>query len=130
MSQENVVVARRAYDHLARTGEFPWEDIDPAVEVHDPPLTPDAKLYRGHQGLAEALSNLEEAFDELRFKAEEFYDAGEDVVVFLRMLGRGKGSGATVDAAVAHVVTVRDEKAIRIRVLDRATALKAAGLQE
>jgi hypothetical protein len=33
MSQENVEKCRRGYEHLSRTGEFPWELIDPEVEV-------------------------------------------------------------------------------------------------
>jgi hypothetical protein len=51
MSQENVEAVRRGYEHLRQTGEFPWELIDPAVEVHDPPIGPDS------QGLSRTRGN-------------------------------------------------------------------------
>jgi ketosteroid isomerase-like protein len=45
-------------------------------------------------------------------------------------MGRGKESGIEVEAPVAHLWTLRDGKGVRIRVLDRETALEAAGLRE
>ncbi len=130
MSQENVEVVRRGYAELSRTGEFSWELVDPEVEVHDPPLTPDARAYHGHAGLREAMRNVELAFEEVSFEAEDFLDAGDDVVVLVRMIGRGKGSGVEVDARIAHLWTLREGKGVRVRVLDRDDALEAAGLRE
>jgi ketosteroid isomerase-like protein len=128
MSKQNVQIARRAYEHLERTGEFLWDVIDPEVEVHDPPLGPDSQIYRGHEGLRLALANIQQAFDDPRFEAEEFRDAGDDVVVFVRMRARGKESGAEVEARIAHLWTMRDGKGVRVRVLGRDEALEAAGL--
>src|SRR6478609_5257591 len=130
MSQENVEIVRRGYEHLSRTGEFLWELIDLDVEVHDPPIGPDSRVYLGHEGLRTALANVEESFDEIDFEPDDFLDAGSDVVVLVRMRGRGKGSGVAVEAQIAHVWTLRDGKGVRIRVLDRETALEAAGLSE
>lgn len=130
VSQENVEIVRRGYEELGRTGEFLWASIDPEVEVHDPPLTPDARVYQGHDGLREALGNLELAFEDIRFDAEEFLDAGDEVVVFLRMRARGKESDVDVDARIAHLWTLRNGKGVRVRVLDRAEALEAAGLDK
>jgi ketosteroid isomerase-like protein len=130
MSQENVEILRQGYEHLTRTGEFRFDLIDPEVEVHDPPTGPDSKVYRGHDGLRTALANVEESFDELAFEAEEFHEAGDEVVVFVRMRGRGKGSGVEVEADIAHLWTLRDGKGVRVRVLDRDSALEAAGLVE
>jgi uncharacterized protein len=130
MSKENVEVVRRGYAELSRTGEFSWELVDPEVEVHDLPLTPDSGAYYGHAGLREAMRNVELAFEDVRFEAEDFLDAGDDVVVLVRMIGRGKGSGVEVDARIAHVWTLREGKGVRVRVLDRDDALEAAGLSE
>jgi ketosteroid isomerase-like protein len=130
MSQENVEVVRRGYAELSRTGEFIWELIGPDVEVHDPPLTPDARVYRGHAGLREAMHNVELAFEEVRFEAEDFFDAGDDVVVFVRMIGRGRESGVDVDARIAHLWTVRGGMGVRVSVLDRDQALAAVGLAQ
>jgi uncharacterized protein len=129
MSQENVEIVRRGYEHLARTGEYPWELMDPEIEVHDPPVGPDSQVYRGHEGLRAAITNVQESFDELDFETEEIYDAGDDVVVFLRMRGRGKGSDIQVEAPLAHLWRMREGKALRLRVLSREEALEAAGLR-
>ena len=130
MSQENVEIVRRGYEHLSRTGELLWELIDPEIEVHDPPIGPDSRVWHGHQGLRAAFANVEQSFDDYGFEVEEFRDAGDDVVVFVRLHGRGKGSGIEVEAPVAHLWTLRDGKGVRIHVLGREEALEAAGLKE
>ena len=122
MSQKNVESCRRGYEHRNRTGEFLWELIDPEVELHDSPDSPDTQVYRGHEGVRTALANVEESFEELHFEAEDSRDAGDDVVVFIHMRGRGKGSGIEIEAQIAHVWTIREGKGVRIRVLDRETA--------
>ena len=123
-------MCRRGYEHLDRTGEFLWDLIDSEVELHDSPDSPDTQVYRGHEGVRTALANVEQSFDELHFEAEDFRDAGDDVVVFIHMRGRGKGSGIEVEAQIAHLWTIRDGKGVRVRVLDRESALEAAGLRE
>lgn len=64
---------------------------------------------------------------------EEFIDAGADqVLVFSREGGRGRGSGAEVEShPTAHLWTIRDGRAVRMQSYwERADALEAAGLQE
>ena len=129
MSQKNVEIVRRGYEQMSKTGELVWELIDPEIEVHDPPVGPDSRVYHGHEGFRAAFANVEESFDEYRFEAEEFHDVGDDVVVFVLMRGRGKGSGLDVEARIAHLWTLRDGKAVRVRVLERDRALEAAGLR-
>ena len=91
MSEENVEIVRSGYEHLSRTGELPWELIDEEIAVHDPPIGPDSRVWRGHEGLRAAFANVEESFDDYSFEAEEFHDAGNEVVVFVRLHGRGVG---------------------------------------
>ena len=65
--------------------------------------------------------------------AEEFIDAGGDqVLVFTREGGRGRGSGAEVEThPTGHLWTLRDGKAIRLQSYwERYEALEAAGLRE
>ena len=130
MSRDNVEIVRRAYDHLSRTGDFPWELIDPKVEVHDPPSLPDAEIRHGHEGLRAGLESARSSFDDLAFEVDQIYDAGEDVVVFVRMHARGRESGVDLDVAVAHLITLDDGKLIRIRAMGREEAMEAAGLSE
>ena len=130
MSSEDVEIVRRTYDHLSRTGDFPWDLIDPKVEVHDPPSLPDAEIRHGHEGLRAGLESVRTSFDGLVFDVEEIYGAGEDVVVFVRMYARGKESGVDLDVSVAHLITLGNGKLIRIRAMGREEAIEAAGLSD
>jgi 8-oxo-dGTP pyrophosphatase MutT (NUDIX family) len=57
---------------------------------------------------------------------EEFRDLGDRVLVFGRLKGRGKGSGAPVDTPYTGIFDFRGDKIWRSRVyLDRAEGLKA-----
>jgi len=67
--------------------------------------------------------------DELR--AEEFIEAGDDVVVLTRTHGRPKGSEREIESKAAEVWTFRDGKVIRHKSFDSPTeALEAAELSE
>jgi ketosteroid isomerase-like protein len=58
-------------------------------------------------------------------------DLGDRVLVLGRIEGRGRGSGAPVDAPLGFVVDVRGGKMSRIRgCIDHGEALRAAGLSE
>ncbi len=62
---------------------------------------------------------------------EEFIDLGRDVVVVLRISGRGAQSGVPVDAQIVTVWTIEDGRAVRARAFtSREEALKAAGRSE
>jgi uncharacterized protein len=93
----------------------------------------DPEIYHGHEGVARFVEQQREAWEELpAMEAEDLIDAGDQVVAFLRVHGRGKGSGAPVEARIAQVWTIRDEKATRLVYYgDRTTeALSAVGLAE
>jgi ketosteroid isomerase-like protein len=67
-----------------------------------------------------------EAFEALRLEPEEFIDADDQIVVSLYQLIRGKGSGAEVVARIAHVWTLREGAAVRLRIFaDKERALEA-----
>ena len=130
MSQENVEIARRGYEAFARRDlDAVFELFDPEIEAHDPPEMPDAAIHRGHDAVRRDWEQTYELFEDFTIEVEETLDCGDDVVVFLRYRGRGSESGAEVEALMAHVWTVRNGKAIRLRqFLDREQALEAAGL--
>ena len=57
--------------------------------------------------------------------------AGEHVVVFLRLIGKGRHSGIEVEMSVIDVLNFRDAKVTRHRLYgDRAEALEAVGLSD
>jgi uncharacterized protein len=132
VSQENIELMRRGYDAMLRRDiEALLSLLDPDVELHDRPEAPDARSYRGHEGVLTALKVSLDAFEDFRLEPERFYDAGEKVVVLLRMVGTGNVSGVPVEEHIAHLWTIQDGRAIALQVYgDPADALTAAGLSE
>jgi ketosteroid isomerase-like protein len=132
MSRENVEIVRRGYEQFAEKGMPSFEFLDPEIEWRGPKEFPDlAEPHFGHEGVAQYVAMVNEAFDDYRMHPEEFIDAGEDqVLVFSREGGRGRGSGAeVVTHPTAHLWTLRDGKAILMQSYwERPEALEAAGL--
>ncbi len=74
---------------------------------------------------------LRDAWGEWRFEPERFIDAGDRVVVFVRVVAKGSASGVPIELPDAHVVTIRDGCITSSRVYrDRSEALEAVGLAE
>jgi ketosteroid isomerase-like protein len=138
MSQENVERAREAYDALSlalRTGSFEVyfrEYVHPEIEWVPLEGSPDgATVVRGQRPVKARLMEIVDTMEEPRINAEEIIDAGQRVVIAVRIAGRGRASGIDVEASWFHVVTERDRKAVRIEwYAERAKALEAAGLSE
>ena len=132
MSQENVEIALRIFDaYTRRDFDAALALMDPDVEAHNPPEVPEAAVHRGREAVRRDWEQTLELFDDFSVELEEYFDAGDDLLVYLRYRGRGRGSRAEVVAPMAHVWTFREGKVIRFRqFLDRAEARVAAGLSE
>jgi ketosteroid isomerase-like protein len=137
MSQENVERAREAYDALGlavRKGDldaFFREYAHPEIEWVPLEGAPDAAVAYGHGPVKARMMAMLDVMEKPQIEAEEIIDAGEQVVIAIRISGRGRGSGIDVEANWFHVVTARDDKAVRIEwYASRDEALEAAGLRE
>ena len=138
MSQENVERARKRYEALSlavRAGDFDGfvrDYVHPDVEWVPLPGSPDSvAVQRGHAAVKARFAAMLEAIDGPRIEAHEFIDAGDQIVVAVRMSGRGKASGVEVDGRLFHVVTEHHDKLVRVEwYTSRAEALKAVGLSE
>jgi ketosteroid isomerase-like protein len=76
------------------------------------------------------LAATTEGFDDVRYHADRFTDAGDSVLVDARRSGRGTLSGVTVQEHQHHVWDLRDGRAVRFRLfLSRDDALTALGLE-
>jgi ketosteroid isomerase-like protein len=143
MSEENVEFVRRWYAHLPDLRDLdPAEDqaftdqafrdwLDEGFELRFPGGYPEGEIaLRGREGFAQLGAILREAWAEWRLEPERFIDAGDRVVVFVRLLARGIASGAPVEVRTAHVVTIRDGRMTSAWVYaDRLEALEAVGLR-
>jgi uncharacterized protein len=136
MSEENVEIVRRGYELYAAG------DLDGVAGL----FSNDAELAdagglgvagtaagtrHGPEGFLRATEEALEAFEDYRVEAEEFIDAGDAVVVPVRISGRGRASGAKLETRLAHLWVLHNGRVIRGDVY-RTTgeALEAAGLEE
>jgi ketosteroid isomerase-like protein len=133
VSQENIDLVRRGFEHFRATGE-PLADILAPQFVWDMSKFrgwPEQPTYEGAAGARRFLANWISAFDDWRIEVVEIRDAGDRIVAVMRQSGRAKLTGVTVDMLLAQVFTLRDGLETRMEMYaDPAEALKAVGLEE
>ena len=132
MSRENVEVVQRLLDAWA-AGDFEAarEEMHPDIEWRAPPQTPEDSVHRGHKGVSEAIGRWIGAWENYRYDPREMLDAGEKVLVAGHQSGRGKRSRVEVSSELFQLWTIRDGKAVEMRMFtERDDALNAAGLRE
>jgi len=105
--------------------------LDPEIEWRLPDSGMNTGTYRGHQGIRDLLESYLEAFEHFSIELEQSFEAGDQVVVFVRASARGRTSGIDVETRPAHLWTMRAGKALRMEVFpEREQALEAAGIGE
>jgi ketosteroid isomerase-like protein len=127
MSQENVEVVRGLF---AALDDQDWEAtlglFDPEVE-----WSPTEGTFHGPEGVVSSLAEWLEPWEEHHIEAEEFIEAGDQVVAVVHLTGRGAGSGMEIDQRFFQVYAVSNGKIIRmVEFVRRAEALEAAGLRD
>jgi ketosteroid isomerase-like protein len=133
MSQENVEIVRRGFEHFIATGE-------PLDEITDPQFVwdmstfrgwPERQTYEGSDGRREFLASWADAWEDWEINVEELLEAGDKVVAILRRRGRAKSTGLPVDMDFGQVWTIRDGKQLRMQLYaSPEEALEAAGLRK
>jgi ketosteroid isomerase-like protein len=132
MSQENVERPRAAYT------AFAGGDSESIAALAKDYLHPDFELettfagstVKGFEGLQGFISEVKENLGYAPVP-EEFIDLGRQIVVVLRVCGRGAQSGVPVTSQVATVWTIEEGRAVHAKTFtSRADALEAAGLSE
>ena len=136
MSQENVETVRGVYDAFTRRDNVaPFAVYAPDIVVEwnlneGGPLDAPT-VYRGHEGVRRAFRNWLAPFRDLSYRPEEMRDCGDQVLVAVNEHGIGRASGVVVDRRHYALWTLRGGMVVSLRnYLDRAEALKAAGLEE
>jgi uncharacterized protein len=136
MSRENVEIVRRGYELFA-AGDLQgvaalFADEAELADLGGLGVTGTAAgIQYGPEGFLRSTGEALEAFEDYRIDAEEFIDAGEAVIVPVRISGRGRASGALIETNLAHVWAFRAGKVIRGDVYrSTAEALDAVGLRE
>jgi ketosteroid isomerase-like protein len=114
------------YEEWAR-GDYSQSDIfDPNMKIESfgmgEPL--EAESY---EGFVRVMRKWLEAWERpITILAEEFIPAGDRILVLVRWSGRGKGSGAQIEAEGAHLWTFRDGLVVHYGVYRDRDAARAA----
>ena len=128
MSADNVELIRRGYEAYARRDFAAVFDLlHPEVEIYQTAALPWGGTYRGREQAREFFRRLGE-HTEGGPEAEEFIDAGEDVLALGRLRGRVRANGRPFDLAIAHLWTVREGRVVRFAAyIDTPAMLSALG---
>ena len=130
MSEENVAL-RAVYSAWGRGDLRPGEDLY-APDVVSTWQVPEGRIVsRGPQEVGRNLRKFLKQWAHFRMEADEFIELDDNVLVVVRVYGKGKQSGAETEAHNFHVWVFNRGKAVGHHVyFDRAAALESAGLRE
>jgi ketosteroid isomerase-like protein len=105
---------------------------DPDVEWHGTVGGLDeGSLRRGHQAVMRGFDDYFAAWERLDLRPEEIIDTGDELIVFVHEVARGKESGVVLETDTATISTLREGMVVRVRgFMDRSQALEAVGLSE
>ena len=132
MSQENMELVRGAYEAIAR------RDREALAAILADHLAPEFEFeaaltgatYRGADALWELLDDIQDTVG-YRPEVEEAIDLTDDVLVVLRMSGRGSQSGVSVAQQGAVLFRFDGNMLVSGKSFgSRAEALEAAGITE
>jgi ketosteroid isomerase-like protein len=105
------------------------EEYHPNAELDYSRTLPDFLPTRGRKAMVSWTNGAREAFGEVRIEPVEYVDAGEAVVVQVRMLAKGTSSGASVAGKFVYVFRHQDKQVISATsYLTMGEALEAVGL--
>jgi ketosteroid isomerase-like protein len=101
------------------------ELFDPEVEIHPPGGPIGGSVQRGYQGIVRNWRELLATFDEFLIDPLEYREAGDQVVVIQRNVGRTRGM--EIDEFSSVLFTLRNRRITRMEVFaSREGALEAA----
>jgi ketosteroid isomerase-like protein len=130
MSQENLGLVRSGVDAwMAGDVASVFALWDEQIEWIAPPEDPDQPVVVGNTAAAEAMGRWLSTWEEYDYEPGELIDAGDDVIQAGRQVMAARG--AEVSSEIFFVWTIRDGRAVRLRMFyKRGQALEAAGLAE
>jgi hypothetical protein len=104
--------------------------FDPELEYRPSPamMAPDLDpVFYGYDGYLRLWQYWLDAFDDIRWEADEMIDFGDNLLVTARQVGTGSGSGVAVGDSLFQLYTLRRGLIIRFEdFVDRSEALEAA----
>lgn len=133
MSQENVELVRAVIEafnsqDMVRILALIGSDFEGEVSAS---FSAEPDTYRGHEGVRRYFESFHDAMSEIHFHPVGFWDAGESVVLDLRLTAKGRTTEIPVEQRIAQVWSVRGGKARAARTYESVSeAFAAVGLSK
>ena len=97
--------------------------------VVPPEFSAEPDTYLGDDGVRRYFDTFAEAMEDVRFEPGRMWDAGDVLVVAMRMTAKGKQTGIPVEQRFAQTWRIRDGRALAVHTFPSlAEALEVAGL--
>jgi len=124
-------MVRSVYEPLNRGDwEAVFRDAHPEFEITTQ-RGPTAGTYRGQEAVKRQVQDLLGPFDVWTIEPEEFFEAGDHVVAFVKVRSRPTGASTDMEVRNGHLWTIRDGTIRSLKTFAvREEALEAAGLRE
>jgi ketosteroid isomerase-like protein len=95
--------------------------FDPEAEIYSEPGVINSGTYHGFEGFMTWVRQWEEAWEEARYEPLEFIDVDEShLVIRVRVVGRGAGSGIETDREFGWLYEIKDGRATRYHLYETA----------
>jgi ketosteroid isomerase-like protein len=108
---------RRGYEAF-NAGGVPaiLDRLDPDIHIRERGTVPDRASYHGREGVKKFFDVIIEAFDDVRYEVEEVTDKGAHVIVILRQIVHGRGSGIRMGGRTVHLWEMRNGRPIALTI--------------
>jgi ketosteroid isomerase-like protein len=132
MSQENVALAKKAYEALNRRDVDAFADLcDPEVEFVSLIAESEGEVFLGQEGVRSFFRQQDEAFDRISAEIEEIIESGDFLILGVFFRAHGRESGVPVEQHMWQAGRFRANRVVWWKVCrTREEALEAAGLSE
>jgi ketosteroid isomerase-like protein len=116
MSQDSVAVVRAAFDAYLNADEPRMlRLISPDITVTQFPDQLDVRDFHGREGVRRVMAEWIGTWDEWTIELVRATEVDGHVIATAVQRGRGKASGAPIEAEVTFLFTVRDDVIVRWR---------------
>jgi len=117
MGESDAAVVRDMFERFGGSGlESALELISEDASFEVPgEMSAEPDVYEGHDGARRYFAGFEGLIEDVRFEPLEIEEAGDGLIVWIRLSVRGAASGIDVEQHAAIVVRVEDGKVSGLR---------------
>ena len=116
MSETNVEIVKKIYE-LGGKGDMAGMIalLAPNIVVHEANGLPYGGVYHGHAGMGALFQKLVGILDHFRVLPEDFFVSGPVVIAKIRVVGRARATGQSIDMPVLEMWTLEKGLVTEIR---------------